>query len=601
MPLLVLLFLLCAPLISAHAESWRYSDVERIVALGDVHGAYDPLVQTLQSAGVIDDRLAWSAGNAHLVFTGDFLDRGADSRLVMDLVMRLESEATEAGGRVHMTLGNHEVMNIIGDLRYVADAEYSAFADDESPAERERWYRKWLDSQPEGSEEVAVRRAFNEKAPPGYFGHRRAFGPDGTYGKWLLVKPLLIVVNDTAFVHGGLPPYVAEHGLEGVNAKLKADLLSYVMARSDLEDAGILSPLDRFKELPSILGDIDAGDLDDALIGKVHAVLEHKDSPLNKPKGPTWYRGSSICSNLVEGDGLSAALQRVGAKRVAVGHTTATTRRIQQRLKGRVLQIDTGILASVYKGSGNALIIEGDALSIVSQAGDAGLSPIAPPRRVGYESKTLDDEMLERILTDGTVTDAQGDDAAWQVVTIDVNGKGVPAYFNPSPNGSAFAPELAAYRLDRLLGLDMVPVTVRREIDGKRGTLQFVPESTLTERDRLAGAKWRTPICSLDKQWRAMYVFDVLINNSARSPLSMLYYPDDWQLLLLNHEHAFSRAKGRPAYLQNKVVVVGDEWRTALLELDDEKLRANLGDVLDRRRLSALAKRRDALIRDSRR
>ena len=98
-----------------------------------------------------------------------------------------------------------------------------------------------------------------------------------------------------------------------------------------------------------------------------------------------------------------------------------------------------------------------------------------------------------------------------------------------------------------------------------------------------------------------MHVFDVLINNSARSPLSMLYYPDDWQLLLLNHEHAFSKAKSRPAYLQNRDLVVGDEWRTALLELDDKKLRANLGDVLDRRRLSALAKRRDALIRDSRR
>ena len=188
---------------------------------------------------------------------------------------------------------------------------------------------------------------------------------------------------------------------------------------------------------------------------------------------------------------LSAALKRIGAKRVAVGHTTATTRRIQQRMKARVLQIDTGILASVYKGGGFALIIEGDALSIISQAGETGLSPIAPPRRVGYESKTLDDEMLERILTDGTVTDAQGDEASWQVVQIDVNGKTVPAYFNPSPDGSVFAPELAAYRLDRMLGLDMVPVTVRREIAGKRGTLQFVPETTLSERDRLAGAKWR--------------------------------------------------------------------------------------------------------------
>ena len=600
MPLLALLVLLHAP--PAPADSWRFSDVERIVALGDIHGAYDALVQTLQNAGVLDASLAWSGGNTHLVFTGDFLDRGPDSRRVMDLVMRLESEAAEAGGRVHMTLGNHEVMNFIGDLRYVADAEYAAFAEDESATEREDWYRLFRESQPDEAEEASVRSAFNDKAPPGYFGHRAAFRQDAVYGKWLLAKPFLIVVNDIAFVHGGMPPYVAEHGIAGVNTKLKADLISYLAARSELENAGILSPIDRFKELPSVLsGRLDAGHFDDALVPKVQAVLAHKDSPLNGPAGPTWYRGTSICHNLVEGDVLSAGLERIGAKRVAIGHTTATTRRIQQRMKARVLQIDTGILASVYKGGGFALIFEGDALSIISQAGETDLSPLAPPRRVGYESKTLDDDLLERILTHGNVIDANADESSWQVVQIEVNDKTLPAYFNPSPKGNGFVPELAAYRLDRMLGLDMVPVTVRREVAGRHGTLQFIPETTLSERDRLAGAKWRNPICSLEKQWHAMHVFDALIHNSARSPLSMLYYPDDWQLLLLNHDHAFGTAKGRPAYLENRELVVGEEWRGALRELDDETLRASLGDVLDKRRLAALAKRRDALIRDTRR
>jgi len=599
---LALLICLCVPWSVAQASEWRFSDVERIVALSDIHGAYDPLVVTLQNAGVIDKDLAWTGGNTHLVITGDLVDRGAESRRVMDLVMRLESEAPKAGGRVHLTLGNHEVMNIIGDLRYVADAEYAAFAEDESATEREAWYRKYRERQPDDADEAAVRAAFDDKAPPGYFGHRRAFEPDGTYGKWLLAKPFIIVINEFAFVHGGMPPYVADHGLAGVNTRLKADLFSYLAARSELESAEVLSPVDRFKELPSILsGVIDAGGFDDALVGKAQAALEHKDSPLNRPSGPMWYRGSSICSNLVEGDGLDAALQRVGAERVAIGHTTTTTRHIQQRMKARVLEINTGILASVYKGIGFALIVEGDDLSVVGEAGATGLSLLAPPRRVGYESKTLDDDTLERALTHGTVIDVQDDEAGWQVVKFEVGGETVRAYFNPSPKDSEFLPELAAYRLDRILGLDMVPVTVRREIAGKHGTLQLVPETTLSERDRLAGAKWGKPTCSLEKQWRAMHVFDALIHNSARTPLSMLYYPDDWQLLLLNHEHSFGKAKSRPAYLENRELVVGDEWRTALLELNNKRLRANLGDVLDRRRLAALAKRRDALIRDSER
>ena len=79
----------------------------------------------------------------------------------------------------------------------------------------------------------------------------------------------------------------------------------------------------------------------------------------------------------------------------------------------------------------------------------------------------------------------------------------------------------------------------------------------------------------------------------------MLYSPDDWQLMLVNHVNSFSTKKDRPTYLKNIELIIGDQWRTALLEIDDEKLRTNLGDVLDRRRLAALAKRRDALIKDS--
>ena len=98
-----------------------------------------------------------------------------------------------------------------------------------------------------------------------------------------------------------------------------------------------------------------------------------------------------------------------------------------------------------------------------------------------------------------------------------------------------------------------------------------------------------------------MYVHDALIHNPVRTPLSMLYSPDNWQLMLVNHENSFSTKKDRPTYLKNIELTIRDQWRTALLKLDDEKLRNNLGDVLDKRRLSALAKRRDALIEDSNR
>jgi hypothetical protein len=150
-----------------------------------------------------------------------------------------------------------------------------------------------------------------------------------------------------------------------------------------------------------------------------------------------------------------------------------------------------------------------------------------------------------------------------------------------------------------MLGLGMVPVTVRRKIAGHQGTLQFVPAETMTERERVADGKGNKMPCSLDKQKGAMYVFDALIHNPARTPSNMLYSPEDWLLVLVDHENSFGTAEGRPAYLQGAELAIGVQWRTALLDLSNEVLRAELGGMLDENRLAALGKRRDALVHES--
>jgi metallophosphoesterase superfamily enzyme len=107
---------------SGATQQWHFNQVERVVAISDIHGAYEAMAQTLQSATVIDDALSWSGGRTHLVIVGDILDRGPESRRAMDLLMRLEDEAGKAGGSVHVLIGNHEAMNLSGDLRYVSGA-----------------------------------------------------------------------------------------------------------------------------------------------------------------------------------------------------------------------------------------------------------------------------------------------------------------------------------------------------------------------------------------------------------------------------------------------------------------------------------------------
>ncbi len=594
---LFLFLFLGAPWSLAHADEWHYSNVDRIVAVGDIHGAYDALVKTLQTADVIDSRLTWSGEKTHLVFTGDLLDRGAKSRQVMDLIMRLEKEARRHGGRVHLLLGNHEVMNLNGDLRYVADAEYAAYQDIESSRERERWFKDFLASQPEDSDEVAVRTEFDTLAPPGYFGHRKAFRHNGKYGKWLLKKPFIVVINETAFVHGGLPYFVTEHGLEGVNTGLKNDLKFYVLIRDQLADQNILSPIHRFKQIRALLEEKrDAGQLLWKQQEPVQGLIDLSKSPLHSSIGPTWYRGSAMCSALVEGDVLAGALAKIDASRVVMGHTSTITRQVQQRMDGRTVEIDTGMLAETYDGSGNALIIEGDKLTVANQDGRRDLSPVEHPIRVGHESIPLDDDGLAIVLSQGNLVELNVEGESRRFVAVTSGDLTVFARFRENQDDH-FAPELAAYRLDRMLGLGMVPVTTRREVDGKPGTLQLVPANSVTDAELAALNTSVGAPCSLDKQAAAMRVFDALIDNSARTPSTMLYDPEDLLLILVDHGAAFATVG--PGHIAHAEITAGKQWRTALRGLNDDALRAELGDVLDEQQLAELKQRRDALLNNS--
>ncbi|HNP71032.1 MAG TPA: metallophosphoesterase [Kouleothrix sp.] len=85
--------------------------------VGDIHGQYDKLAWLLRASGLVDDELAWMGGAARLWFMGDFFDRGPAAIETIDLVMRLQAEAFDAGGQVEALIGNHEPL-ILSALRF---------------------------------------------------------------------------------------------------------------------------------------------------------------------------------------------------------------------------------------------------------------------------------------------------------------------------------------------------------------------------------------------------------------------------------------------------------------------------------------------------
>jgi len=104
-------------------ESTSYKRVDSLYVVGDVHGRYDQVTKLLMKANVIDEDLNWIAGKSHVVFLGDVFDRGDDVIKVLWFIYGLEDKAALAGGKVHLVLGNHEIMTMTKDLRYVSRKE----------------------------------------------------------------------------------------------------------------------------------------------------------------------------------------------------------------------------------------------------------------------------------------------------------------------------------------------------------------------------------------------------------------------------------------------------------------------------------------------
>jgi len=311
----ILIFLMPGDLL---AGQYIWTEVERTVAVGDVHGDFGQLVAVLRSAGLIDENMQWSGKNTHLVQLGDLPDRGPDTRKVLDLMMQLEPQARMAGGAVHALIGNHEAMNVYGDLRYVSPEEFASFRDSNSEKVREAYYQKQLQqlsTDPERKEGSSPgdddRKAWEEKHPLGYFEHLYYFSPSGKYGKWILQHNTVIQINDTIFSHAGIGPKYADFDFDTINNQV----------RKELED---------FSKLEGGI------------------TLDNE--------GPLWYRGWAKEEESMLDSDLKQILERHRAQRMVVGHTP-TDGAIMPRFSGRILIADVG-LSAVYGSRLACLVIE---------------------------------------------------------------------------------------------------------------------------------------------------------------------------------------------------------------------------------------------------
>lgn len=448
----------------------------RVVAVGDIHGDYDALVAILQKAGLIDDKLHWIGKNATLVQTGDFLDRGSKCREVMDLLMMLEAEAPRKGGRVVTLMGNHEAMNLIGDLRY-AEASFAEFADSTSEKRRRdafdsfyAWQKSHsLAAQGPGNATAGpspeAEAAWMAKHPLGYVEQRDALSPSGRYGRWLRERPAVVKIGSTLFVHGGITPDLASWKIEAIADRVRSEVRAFddyrqlfqqqkiilkyfdlpeitaaVRAELDLRNADLARKTADAEQHPKDFKPKETFASEKKRIEQLTAFLRYNNWFIVHPAGPLWFRGYANWNGEDGPAQVAKLLEGLGISQIVVGHTTQADGRIAARFDGKIFLIDTGMLSSHYNGGrASALeIVAGKFTAIYPDQSIVLLDPAATKGGVAVPASHKLRELLE--LPGGGLEEQQPATAQQQApppapataaapaahVWVDVDGKPLP-------------------------------------------------------------------------------------------------------------------------------------------------------------------------------
>jgi Calcineurin-like phosphoesterase len=375
-----------------------------VFAIGDVHGDFEDFVTILQRMGLIDGQHHWTGGTATLVQTGDLLDRGPKPREVMDLLVSLEKEVAEVGGQVVGLIGNHEMMNIMGDLRYFTKGNFASFADGESKKRQKAAYQKyasWRNTHPELLAEITqpvfpkTETEWMAQHPRGYVEQREAFGPSGSYGKWLRKHSTVANINGVIFLHGGISPNVAKMKLDSINSSIANEIKSFDEVKQYLEDQKIILSFFNLQEITAVVQAQISVDRKSSVKRSPYRqrrlmdFMEYRSWLSVRPDGPLWFRGYDQWTDAKGNPQINKILKAYGADHIAVGHSVQKSGRIRSRFDGKVFLIDTGMLASHYPGGRASALEIRDKDKFFTQYTDQQSVPLEPRPQENNNSDRL--------------------------------------------------------------------------------------------------------------------------------------------------------------------------------------------------------------------
>jgi len=593
-PLFLLLLLALAALSRPSPAAdipYEWTGVDRVVAIADLHGDYDRFVFILAhpQVALIDQDLHWAGGKAHLVQLGDVMDRGPRAREILDLLMRLEKEAAAAGGMVHMLLGNHEEMNITGIALdypgYVTVEQFVDFLPEDFRQQREARYIKTLPPEEKKRAEIEGLDVRADEGLAEFWGKvmaakdpdaERAYvlGFNDTYGDWLVKQNTVIKINDVVYAHGGISETLSKWPIRELNQVMRSEL--------EFFQGRMRSPQQYAKPF--------------------HPRLVYD------PDSPLWFRGLATKNEAAAQAEIDRTLANLGARAIVVGHSyfrfaggTSQTldRKNVVRFQEKVWIMDTGISSSSYTGLPSALIYDHGEFRVWGETEEvAARSNIRTPPLKPLGPREMETFLRTALIT-GRGPGPGGRTDAWRL-TLESRGVVLPALFKyidrrrPDPLADSFRYDLAAYALNKYLGLTYVPPIVERIVEDVPGAMQTFVSNARPVAD-LKEKKIVPPDPEgFERAMADLIVFQALAYDDCRNDRDTLV-AEDGQIYRVDFSEAFVPKKGDAP---------GCEIRRCsrllyrrLLAWEDKTVSAYLGRYLAPDEIEALNTRRTYIIR----